>query len=348
MRAVDLMVYMNCEGLLPDRSMLNSLARAHATSAPCSEALNRQISTADIWTIQDWRPLRLPMISGVYSSSTSGNKSSDNGKASTPERKLTLLLRKSAPFPYYGIAGLFQNSQFSSGLPNLSNIVFDDIPQSSTISLNNSISNGKDTFTQRLQWSKLGSKEEYSASNKLGRLMRFSESRLLQVFPGLTIDLSHPQGTACPNRHCRLNWTTDSSSNKRQYRPRPLTLPEVYSGWKAGDANDYTTRCFACHHQFVPRFTVTYNAVVEEATAPVVEEVWCELLSPWTLRKEVYAALFQESVGVESIMTTRYRTSSPQRAVVFWNLLVVCRITGLPYAFLLSEADPVLAFPPSS
>jgi hypothetical protein len=74
--------------------------------------------------------------------------------------------------------------------------------------------------------------------------------------------------------------------------------------------------------------------------------LWCELLSPWTLRKELFTVLFEE--GVEHVISPAFRhpSLSPQHAVLFWNTLIAFRLHGLPYSFLLCGQSITTAFPP--
>jgi hypothetical protein len=80
--------------------------------------------------------------------------------------------------------------------------------------------------------------------------------------------------------------------------------------------------------------------------------LWCELLSPWTLRKEMFTMLFTE--GIEFLMSNEFRVAKPQQsqsqqqhAVLFWNAIICARLYGLPYTFLLASADEIAkAFPP--
>ena len=127
---------------------------------------------------------------------------------------------------------------------------------------------------------------------------------------------------------------------------RPLTLQEIYEGWDLGNANKYTTTCKACKREFVPRFTVHCLSKSWVGHEGPKTPLWCELLSPWTLRKELFNVLFEE--GVEHLISPSFRhpSLSTQHAVLFWNLLISFRLQGLPYAFLLCGESITSAFPP--
>ena len=51
--------------------------------------------------------------------------------------------------------------------------------------------------------------------------------------------------------------------------------------------------------------------------------LWCELLSPWALRKEMFNVLFQD--GVNYLLSEDFHKSSAQHAVVFWNAIISFR-----------------------
>ena len=210
-------------------------------------------------------------------------------------------------------------------------------------------------------------KPVYVVSKKIRRHMVIAESLLLSNFPGLKIHIDNEIGMSCPGftgKPCIVN--------------RAQTLQEIYSGWEAGNPNKYTCKCFACGREFVPRFTVEYNksvlstgtttttattAATADASVPMndddiestskiptkssnVEQVWCELLSPWTLRKEIFNIITQE--GIEYLISPQFRSAvnSPQQAVLFWNAVIAFRLFGLPFSFLLINKSIAEAFPP--
>lgn len=172
------------------------------------------------------------------------------------------------------------------------------------------------------------------ASKKLSRQMAVAENLLVGMFPSLCIDLQNPLGMSCPNATCTLK--------------RPLTLEEIYEGWEEGDPNKYTTKCPTCAREFVPRFTVMCRSKSWVGSEGPKTPLWCELLSPWTLRKELFTVLFEE--GVEHIISPSFRhpTLSPQHCVLFWNALISFRLQGLPYSFLLCGRSITSAFPPNN
>ena len=181
-------------------------------------------------------------------------------------------------------------------------------------------------------------KKQGAASAKLSRQFAVAEALLERTFPALSVDLAHPMGTQCPGR-------------PRAPCPaqRPLTLAEVARGWTPGDSNAYTTRCVHCSTVFVPRFAVTCAAPGWEGSEGPATPLWCEMLSPWTLRKEFLGVLLADERGVGALAGPEARDAhKPQTAVVFWNALLAFRARGLPYTFLLTDSDVATAFPPNT
>eukprot|EP01035_Chromulina_nebulosa_P020331 gene20331-26391_t len=317
LRSTDVLVYLNCEGLLPDRQMLNSVVRAYSldefaaqvvksTYIPTSSSsksvngktkplFNRVITSSDILLIDDWRSIRTFDGYTTLSKRNSAPNRPDRSIEDYSSSTLTKLLFGSSP-------------QIKRSTTK------DDVPFEEDSSLMNRLQDVKELSI---------STTIIGASKKLNRIMRLSEQLLAFTYPDIQIDLNHPLGTACANTTCNRN----------------LTLVEIYQGFEFGNSNKYTTKCLYCNSQFVPRFAV------KSITSQVVEhdELWCELLSPWTLRKEVITILLQD--GIEVLLSRQFRDMSIQRAVVFWNLIVVFRIIGLPYAYLLSDCDISIAFP---
>lgn len=346
---------MNCEGLLPDRFVLNSVARAFATDSSIAPyrnqskripSLSKQISVNDIFNTEDWRSMRLH---------TEGQSAplSVQPRASAPfpllsSRPLTLVDiifgkdSASTPMPARSKPPQAPSSSANGSAARSSissSTVMTSLPKASAgvTYLSDAVAKAaetvesfsfQDAFTfPPIQWSNLSDPNRipvHAASKRLFRQMRHSEQLLAECYPDLSINLQHPLGSGCPNKRCNLG--------------RTLTIQEIYRGWKVGDPNTYTTRCFNCQTAFVPRFTVTTSRMGGDLD----RELWCELLSPWTFRKEVYTSLFQD--GIEFMLSLAYRSSSSQRAVVFWNLIVSFRLIGLPYSFLLSEGDYDVAF----
>lgn len=204
-----------------------------------------------------------------------------------------------------------------------------------------------------LQWANLSSptrKPPFAISKRLNRHMRVAERLLDANFPGLEIDMANPMGMSCPNQKCAM-------------AGKPISISDLYHGFTSpspflgsaslGDPNKYTTRCKTCGREFVPRFTVKCDAADwmsndidndRMSESKPEGKLWCELLSPWTLRKEMFNVLFRD--GITTLLSKEFRTSSTQRSVVFWNAIISFRLRGLPYAFLLTPVDDIgEAFP---
>lgn len=186
-----------------------------------------------------------------------------------------------------------------------------------------------------------GERRSYAASKKLHRLIQRSEDLLTRQVSQLEVDLTAgPGGMLCPGINCGIQ--------------RPLTLSELMQGWESfqGDPNKYTVRCVYCGREFIPRFSVRSNDVTpgdDLLSSQVAARVqWFELLSPWVLYKEVSNLIFED--GIHAILLNDLRPSPklPQKAVIFWNLVVYFRLRGLPFSFLLTNGLISEAFPLSS
>ena len=161
--------------------------------------------------------------------------------------------------------------------------------------------------------------------------------RILDMqFPDLEINLNDPFGTFCPSPKCG----------------KSHTMAQLREGWDGVDPNKYTTKCVHCSREFVPRFTVhssCSNWLVDEIdllSDDLPEDygkgsdalLWCELLSPWVLRKELLMILLND--GIDRVLSPEFRKPSPsnnQNSVIFWNMVVAFRGCGLPYQFMISE-----------
>ena len=300
---VDLLVHMNDEGLLPDNMMLNDVARAFAQD-------NRNKNSSG-GSHQRFDPADVWTIQDW--------KAMQKGNGTLYRRKLNSLSgsnKKESPSSSSWETFLFG--------PDAS---VDSSPSKRT-PIRDSTASAKIKFAN-LDWSYFESQKIFSASAKLNRHMTVCEGMLSNNFPDLSINLSHQFGTVCPGAKCTLK--------------RPLTISEIYQGFEPPDANKYTTRCFECGIEFVPRFCVDCSRADWQGSEGPGTTLWCELLSPWTLRKEVFNILFQD--GVDSLVSKSFRNSSTQHAVIFWNIIIAFRICGLPYSFFLSNRSLVVAFP---
>ena len=166
-----------------------------------------------------------------------------------------------------------------------------------------------------------------AASPRLRSQILLAERTLDFLFPDLEIDVNNPYGTTCPNFKCS----------------RALLMPELMENYKPFDANAYTVKCPHCGNDFVPRFTVHSSRKDWVGSEGPDSLLWCELLSPWVLQKEIMTII--EDRGIKQIVSKEFKTGflNPQYAVLFWNLIVSFRLYGLPYAFLICE-KPSLAF----
>lgn len=158
------------------------------------------------------------------------------------------------------------------------------------------------------------------ASPRFTTQVTLADRTLDMLYSDLIIDLVNTNGTSCPNLSCR----------------KGLKIFEIIDNFST-DANKYTVKCPHCSREFVPRFTVHSKNDDWVGSTGVGSVLWCELLSPWVLQKELLNDI--DTMGIESIVSSDFRNGSinPQSSVVFWNMMVYFRLYGLPYAFLITE-----------
>lgn len=113
-----------------------------------------------------------------------------------------------------------------------------------------------------------------------------------------------------------------------------LRVDDIVVGWKPCDFQDLTSGCPHCKHRFVPHFTVTSSAPDFEGSQGKGTPLYCELLSPWVLRKELEFVI-RGVGGVEEMLNPEWRSGTDVRASLWWNLVVHFRRHNLPVAFLL-------------
>ena len=150
--------------------------------------------------------------------------------------------------------------------------------------------------------------------------MQWSDEIICRAHPGLFVDLNHEFGTSCPNSLCG----------------RSFDIEELDELW-VPDPNNYTITCPDCERAFVPRFAVVSSSPQWKGSDGPHTELWCEMLSPWSLRKEVLTVL--KEYGIDVLTRPDFRHHSHQHTVVFWNLIVYFRLRGLPYSFLVTDEN---------
>lgn len=84
----------------------------------------------------------------------------------------------------------------------------------------------------------------------------------------------------------------------------------------------------------------------ENAAHTKKSSIWCELLSPWTLHKEMLNVIFEE--GISQLLSQHFKSRTHQSEVIFWNAVLSFRFRGLPIAFLLTNKNIAQAFPYAS
>ena len=139
------------------------------------------------------------------------------------------------------------------------------------------------------------------------------ESLLGFLYPGLKIDTG---SDSCPQ--CS----------------KQLTEDDIVGGWLPCQFEDFTTACTQCKHRFVPRFSVRCDAPTFEGSQGPSTPLYCELLSPWVLRKELQN-IIHGADGIEGMLNPEWRSGTDIRATLWWNLIVSFKRYRLPLSFLL-------------
>lgn len=139
------------------------------------------------------------------------------------------------------------------------------------------------------------------------------ESLLEFLYPGLQLDTG---SDSCPQ--CS----------------KQLAEDDIVAGWVPCQFEDFTTACTQCKHRFVPRFSVRCAAPTFEGSQGPSTPLYCELLSPWVLRKEL-DNIIHGSDGIDGILDPEWRSGTDIRATLWWNLVVSFKRYRLPVSFLL-------------
>ena len=140
-------------------------------------------------------------------------------------------------------------------------------------------------------------------------MLQWSDELLCQLIPGIKIDLNNPAGTFCPSTTCG----------------KDLNIIDLYEEWDT-DPNQYKVSCRYCNTEFVPRFTVLCDFMSDIKNGDENDRIlWCELLSPWVLAKEIKTILIED--GIKTFLKPSFRVS---HHVIFWNMILAFRLYGLP------------------
>eukprot|EP00977_Amphora_coffeiformis_P006743 scaffold1484_cov173-Amphora_coffeaeformis.AAC.21 len=153
------------------------------------------------------------------------------------------------------------------------------------------------------------------------------ENLLDYLYPDLNLDTN---ANSCP--HCSYS----------------LSESETVLGWVPRDFQDYTTQCPKCQHRFVPNFSVSCSSESFEGSQGKRSMLFCEMLSPWVLRKALGHVINGET-GILGMLEPEWRSGNDIRATLFWNLIILCRRYRLPFGFLLQgsfQGRMILPRPP--
>ena len=150
-------------------------------------------------------------------------------------------------------------------------------------------------------------------TNSVSTHVTLGESLLNLLYPDIAIDTS---SDSCPS--CS----------------KILSENDITNGWAPCAFKEYTTSCPRCNHRFVPKFTVSCSSSSFRGSQGIATPLYCELLSPWVLRKEIHNILRQGD-GIDVMLQPKWRTESDINATLWWNTIVWLKRYKLPISFLL-------------
>jgi len=126
----------------------------------------------------------------------------------------------------------------------------------------------------------------------------------------------------------------DTGSDSCPRCSKQLTEDDIVDGWIPCQFQDFTTACTQCKHRFVPRFSVRCAAPTFEGSQGRSTPLYCELLSPWVLRRELENIVHGPD-GIDGMLNPEWRSGTDIRATLWWNLIVSFNRYRLPVSFLL-------------
>jgi len=193
----------------------------------------------------------------------------------------------------------------------------------------------------------LGTEAEYSSNAASGKQLRESIAMKKKRSRNKSVTSLDPDSivvTDAVAMHVTLgesllsllypNVSIDTDSDSCPKCSRVLTEDEITAGWVSCAFKDYTTGCPQCHHRFVPSFAVFCSSPTFVGSQGKGTPLYCELLSPWVLRKEIHNILRQHD-GIDVILQPGWRRESDINATLWWNLIVCFNRYKLPLSFLL-------------
>jgi pentatricopeptide repeat protein len=155
--------------------------------------------------------------------------------------------------------------------------------------------------------------EDWATSDRLNKQIMLGESLIEFLYPDLCVDTN---GDTCPSCSHRMKES------------------EIVDGWRPCEFQDFTTTCSSCQHRFVPKFSVHCTNPSFEGSQGLGTPLFCELLSPWVLRKELNHIISAED-GIDIILNPDWRSGRDINATLWWNLIVMFKRYDLPFSFLL-------------
>ena len=191
-----------------------------------------------------------------------------------------------------------------------SSTVFDAASsQSSKVETNNIISSKSQLPMKKV--TRLKKREELKVTEQVDRHLAIGDSLLEYLYNDLTLDATN----SCPR--CS----------------KVLDEDEVMMGWNFCSFTNFHTKCSNCTHSFVPSLVVSSSSSTLEGSQGIGTPLYCELFSPWTLRKQLY--LVTNSSDVDVLLHPDWREGTGINSTLWWNLMFAFKRQKLPITFLL-------------
>ena len=154
---------------------------------------------------------------------------------------------------------------------------------------------------------KMTKREKLQVTEQVGRHLAIGDSLLEYLYNDLKLDASN----ACPR--CS----------------KILSEDEVMAGWNFCSFTTFDTKCNNCNHSFVPSLVVTSSTNTFEGSQGIGTPLFCELFSPWVLRKQLYRC------DIDDILQPDWRKGTDINSTLWWNLIFAFKRQKLPITFLL-------------
>ena len=301
-RVMELLKCMSDDGIAADNNIYSCLVRAFSIK----ETPSTSSTFANGYNKRiDWNKIRTNMASG-------GSSTIHKPSPFTPKRPHK---RSGSTFSFDTSATITGQSSQADSKANETAVTTNN--GSSSGGLNKKLFGGLSLSSRSFLISK---KSEDLLSEAHKRQITLGDNLLELLFPNVVVDANRETCPSCGKK---------------------LTEHDVLEGFTLGDSNDYTTACSGCEKRFVARFSVHSTKEGWNGTQGPNELLFCEFLSPWTIRKELLTILGDEG-GLKRLMHPDFALADSRHtmtnATLWWNLVCNFRREDLPIAWLFESS----------